>query len=619
MKWISRLRGKLSQSIQVRLTCYFILILLPLIAFSLFANVRSQQILEQELGERTLSVMHSVLEYVDLTLDGLNSLSTQISTDVNLTSRLKHSEDTLSPEAIIDFIQVMGQITNIRAVNPFLSEVTLYHGSSQMMLSSRVGALHRPEADTEPWYLEAVQANGTNVFYLPDRHVEALIGWADPIYNTDHIVLMRLMDLYSRDRGNNVLMLSVPKDWLLDYILNMAPSENSQVCLLDQAGRLIVTNAQGEHWLEKLDIVPERVTLRDNPEANGKSMMLRVDSSRSGWSLIMVQPESEIYKKSKPLQVFSYWIILISCLLAVWISWMVYSGIAAPVSALVSGMRQLRFGNLNMRLKHNRKDELGFLTDAFNETVEQQRYLIRDIYEHQLRLTKTELKFLQSQINPHFLYNTLDSIYWSAKNYDADEISDMVLNLSRFFRLSLSKGRETFTVEETFTHLQYYVRVQQLRFVDQFTVEYRCSENSRDLHVLKLILQPLVENAILHGLEKRKGGGQLIVSAEVCDERLVLQVQDNGNGINKERMNRIQDALKQARGHESAASAARNDELFGLLNVRGRIKLYYGEKAELFIVSGEVGGTIARIELPIERCNRMWEGEDQHESDDRGG
>ena len=127
-------------------------------------------------------------------------------------------------------------------------------------------------------------------------------------------------------------------------------------------------------------------------------------------------------------------------------------------------MRQLRLGNLNTKLVNNRQDELGYLTDAFNQTAEQQRHLIHDIYEQQLRLTKTELKFLQSQINPHFLYNTLDSIYWAAKNYEAEEISEMVLNLSRFFRLSLSKGRETFTIEETFAHLNYYIRVQQLRF-----------------------------------------------------------------------------------------------------------------------------------------------------------
>jgi two-component system sensor histidine kinase YesM len=610
MKWLRIVQEKFRRSIQVRLTCYFIVILLPLIFFSLSANVRSQRILEQELGERTMSAMGSALEYVDLTLDSLKSLSTLISTDVNLTSKLKHSEKRLSPEAIIDFTQVMSQITNIRAVNPVLTEVTIFHGSSEMMISSRVGALHRQQASSELWYAEVVQANGANVFYLPTRHEESLSGWADPVYNMDQIVLMRLMDLYSRDRGNNVLMLSIPKNKLLGYLVNLTPSESSTVYLFDDAGRMIVTNAPAEHRIAKADIPAQQVSIREMPGSSEKNMMLRVESPKSGWSLLLVQPEREIYKKSKPLQIFSYWIILISCLLAVWISWIIYSGIASPISSLVSGMRQLRLGNLDTRLTNNRQDELGYLTDAFNQTAEQQRHLIRDIYEQQLRLTKTELKFLQSQINPHFLYNTLDSIYWSAKNYEAEEISDMVLNLSRFFRLSLSKGRETFTVEETFNHLQYYIRVQQLRFVDQFTVDYRSSEETSGLYVLKLILQPLVENAILHGLEKKKGGGELVISAELQGDRLILQVSDRGKGIDAVRMEQIRHALNRSSVNDSYATSERNDEFFGLLNVKSRIKLYYGDTAEFIIESEEGKGTIACIDLPIERCTYQLEGEE---------
>ncbi|WP_165861417.1 cache domain-containing sensor histidine kinase [Paenibacillus paeoniae] len=611
MKWLRELQDKFSSSIQVRLTCYFIVILLPLIFFSLYANIRSQHILEQELGERTMSAMSSALEYVDLTMNGQKNLSTLLSTDRSLTSLLKHNEQQLSPEALIDFMQVMLQITNIAAVNPSLSEVTIYHGSSKRMLSSRIGALYKPQAVTEQWYKDVMRLNGAYNLYLPERHEESLMGWADPVYNEDQIVLMQLMDLYSRDRGSNVLMLSIPKSLLLGYLMSLVPSETSHVYLLDENGRLIVTNASEEQRVDIANIeTTHQVTVQEMPNSSENNMVLRVESPVSGWSLLLMQPESEIYKKSRPLQIFSYWIILISCLLAVWISWLIYSGIASPISSLVYGMKQLRMGNFDARLVNNRQDELGYLTDAFNQTVEQQRHLIRDIYEQQLRLTKTELKFLQSQINPHFLYNTLDSIYWSAKNYDAEEISDMVLNLSRFFRLSLSKGRESFTIEETFSHLQYYIRVQQLRFVDQFTASFHSTADSSSLYVLKLILQPLVENAILHGLEKKKRDGELRISAELQDDRLVLLVSDNGKGIAEERMQRIGAMLTRKGGSDTYEASERNAEFFGLLNVKERIKLYYGDSAEFSIESEEGRGTTARVELPIERCMNQWEGEE---------
>lgn len=604
---------KFMRSIQVKLTCYFIIILLPLIFFSLYANVRSQRILEQELSERTMSAMSSALEYVDLTMDGLKNLSTLVATDQSLTSLLKHNEEQLTSKALIDFTQVMLQITNIAAVNPSLSGVTIFHGSSRMMLSSRIGAIHRPEATQEDWYTEVMRSNGAYNFYLPKEHREALSGWADPVYDEEQIVLMQLMDLYSRDRDGNVIMLSIPKRQLLGYLMNLVPSETSQVYLFDYAGNLIVTNAPEGQRIETKDIMAQNVSVLKTTNSSEQSMVLRVNSPGSGWSLLLMQPESEIYKKSKPLQIFTYWIILISCLLAVWIAWLIYSGIASPISSLVSGMKKLRLGNLDTRLANNRKDELGYLTDAFNQTVEQQRHLIRDIYEQQLRMTKTELKFLQSQINPHFLYNTLDSIYWSAKNYDAEEISEMVLNLSQFFRLSLSRGRESFTVEETFSHLQYYIRVQQLRFVDQFTASFQSTADSSGLYVLKLILQPLVENAILHGLEKKNSSGELRISAEREGERFVLQVADNGKGIAVERLEYIRAALARRGDYDTydglEEGMENNNEFFGLLNVKRRIKIYYGDTAE-FTIQSEIGkGTVARIDLPIERCLNQWEGE----------
>ncbi len=607
-RWL--LREKFNQSIQVRLTCYFIIILLPLIVFSLFTNVRSQQILEQELSERTMSAMSSALEYVDLTMDGLKNLSTLISTDRSLTSLLSHEEEQLTSKALIDFTQVMMQITNIAAVNPSVSAVTIYHGSSGRMLSSRIGALHRPEALQEDWYEEVMRSNGAFNLYIPQTHREALMGWADPVYDEQQVILMQLMDLYSRDRGGNVIMLSISKRMLLGYLMNLVPSATSHIYLLDQAGRLIVTNAPEEQRIEAADMMMQNMSVLRPPNSTEPHMAIRANSARSGWSLLLIQPENEIFMKSKPLQIFSYWIIFISFVLAFWIAWLIYSSIASPISSLVSGMRQLRLGNLDMRLANNRKDELGYLTDAFNQTVEQQRHLIRDIYEQQLRLTKTELKFLQSQINPHFLYNTLDSIYWSAKNYDADEISEMVLNLSQFFRLSMSKGQECFTVEDTFAHLQYYIRVQQLRFVDQFTASFQSSPDSSKLYVLKLILQPLVENAILHGLEKRNGNGELRISAEWLGDRLILQVSDNGKGISIERMAYIRDALARSSDSDIQSDSEPNNELFGLMNVKTRIKLYYGDTAVFTIDSVEGKGTVARIDLPIDRCRNPWVGED---------
>lgn len=616
MKWLTQFRNVLKQSIQFRLTCYFLLILLPLVAFSMFANVKSQRILEQELGERTLSAMNSALEFVDLTLKSIHNLSTLIATDTNLSALLSHQEKTLTSGAIMDFTRVMKELTNITMVNEYLSDTMIYHRPSNSLITTKLGLLHRESQGPEPWYGEALKANGASIYYLSERHEENLSGIPDPIYNRNQLIMMRLMDFYRGEKGENVLMLSISKNQLLRSLSHLLANSSSKVYLFDARERLIVSSAPAETLsFEWRDVEPGNVLVRETPETDEKNLILRVTSPRSGWSLLLIQPEREIYDKSRPLQIFAYCIIALSVVLAVWIAWFIYSGIASPISRLVSGMRQLRKGNLNIRLENGRQDELGYLTEAFNETASQQRHLIKDIYEQQLRMTKTELKFLQAQINPHFLYNTLDSIYWTAKNYEAEEISTMVLNLSNFFRLSLSKGQESFTVEETFKHLQYYIRIQQIRFAERFTVEYCASEDSQHLHILKLLLQPLVENAILHGLEKRIKGGALSIRTDVSNDRLIIQVTDNGRGIPGPRLMRIQQALARIRFGDYTAPPEKNSEFFALLNVQARITIYYGETAELKIVSGEGNGTTAIIDLPAERC-REERGEPEHESHD---
>jgi two-component system sensor histidine kinase YesM len=340
-----------------------------------------------------------------------------------------------------------------------------------------------------------------------------------------------------------------------------------------------------------------------------KDMTVTIDSDYSTWRLELVQPKSELYKETDQLRLFTVAIIGLSILLAIIISWVVYSGIASPVLKLSRGMKRLSSGELNIHVDTKRKDEFGFLIQSFNKMAVVQKHLIEDHYEQQLRLATTELKFLQSQINPHFLYNTLDSIYWTAKNYDADEISEMVMNLSKFFRLSLNKGRQVFTIEESITHLHYYLRIQQLRFMDNFTVDYQISEESKGVPILKLLLQPLVENAIIHGMEGKSSGGSLVISSRIeKGHTVVISVQDNGPGISEERLRYIQHELEMM-GSRSVPASSQDEEhvkdLFGLRNVLGRMKLYYGREADLTVHSVAGEGTTVTISIPLDRCKEF--------------
>ncbi|RAU96155.1 sensor histidine kinase [Paenibacillus sp. YN15] len=586
-RWV---RSQFSGHIQVRLTGYFLLILLPLVVISLFAVERSRDLLYQQAVERSQLALSSSMDYIDLTLQNIEELSALIATDPAVVQQLNKTGKELPPESIVEFSRMLKQLSNMNAVNHIVSQITVYHHASHMMISTNFGGRRLTSEPMQEWMVQTAREKGTAIRYvMPDESVSGTAFGS--VISTDSISLVRSMDLYNVNRQPNVLMITLNKSRLLGVIKSQLPSPQAKIYLHTETGRVVAGTG-------------EAAADGGLPAISGKEMAVTVDSGYSNWHLTMMQPEAELYRETDKLRAFTYVIIAVSVLLAVGISWVVYSGIASPVHKLAVGMKQLSAGNLNIRLANRQKDEFGYLTEAFNRMVAYQRHLIEDHYEQELELLKTELKFLQSQINPHFLYNTLDSIYWSAQNYEATEISEMVLNLSRFFRLSLNKGREVFTLQENMEHLHYYIRIQQIRFLDNFRVEYRLQEETKNVPMLKLLLQPLVENAILHGMEDRASGGLLVISSWIeGGSRLNIRVEDNGPGIEPERLAYMRHELEKAGRLDYRIKREEEvRDLFGLRNVIARMKLYYGKGAELVIDSVEGQGTFVTVSLPLDRC-----------------
>jgi len=579
------------QRIQIRLTLYFLLILIPLVGISLFSNMRSMDILEEQTGERTETSLQSVLNNIDITLQDLENLLVLLSTDYSIKPILHEANAILLTSDLYGLYSITDRLTNVVAINGHIREVSILHSESGTLISTQYGA-RKLQYESESWYQAAMEANGKTVLYnpLPDE---------DNIFGLETISFVRLMDLQNKEDASNVLVLTVDRGLLQERIQSVQPSSDSSIYLYSGDGELVAGTDQ--HYLKD-----EWGDSSGGKRRAGKDMLVwRMQSGVSGWSIVMIQPELELYQKSRQLSQITMLIIGISFVLALLISYGVYKWISSPLRELIYGMKQMRMGKLNVRLTRKRTDEFGALTDAFNQMIAEQQLLIRDVYEHQLQSSKTELKFLHSQINPHFLYNTLDSIYWTAKNYEVNEISEMVLNLSKFFRLSLGKGRETFTVTETITHLQYYLRVQQFRFMDQFTVRFDIAEHTKELRVLKLLLQPIVENAILHGLEKRGAGGELVISSSLKEDSLCLTVKDNGAGISEERLEFIRSEIEKLNRQENLVTITENTvkDLFGLRNVVGRMKLYYGVEAKLFVDSVWQEGTTITLQIPLEKLN----------------
>ncbi len=269
----------------------------------------------------------------------------------------------------------------------------------------------------------------------------------------------------------------------------------------------------------------------------------------------------------------------------------IMTGITEPIRKLSEATKQAGSGEFEVRVQEG-NDELAILNSNFNQMIEKIGNLVEDIRVEQINLRQAELKLLQAQINPHFLYNTLDSIIWLAEAGEKEQVVEMVSSLSDFFRTTLSKGRDYISLQEEEAHIRSYLKIQQFRYRDILEYDIRIPEELYQYSVLKLTLQPLVENALYHGIKNKRGIGHIRVSARKEQDSLVLSVQDDGIGMDRERLEEVRASMNR---EEPGLDRTRG---FGLFNVNQRLHLNYGPEYGLDVESCYETGTTVTVRIP---------------------
>lgn len=264
-----------------------------------------------------------------------------------------------------------------------------------------------------------------------------------------------------------------------------------------------------------------------------------------------------------------------------------------PMTQLTKLMIQVRGGDLDVRFDSRCKGEVGYLGRCFNIMVGEMKKLLELVYQEQQNKREAELKILQEQIKPHFLYNTLDTIQWMAKRHNADDVVEIVHALTSLFRVSLSKGREQILLSDEMSHVKAYLYIQKTRYEDLFDYRIRCDETLLRCRVVKLILQPLVENALYHGIKEMDEYGEIVIDISREDEdTMLLSVSDSGVGMTADQCGELNALL-------SASQRPADLKCYGILNVNDRVRLTCGEQFGLRFRPREGGGTVAEIRHKI--------------------
>lgn len=312
----------------------------------------------------------------------------------------------------------------------------------------------------------------------------------------------------------------------------------------------------------------------------------------TGWKLLSVTPEKGLSLNNLKMRLFLVFVFAAFLLVLILTNTFISSRITIPIQKLEKSVNAIEAGELDTDVYMGGSYEIRHLGRSIGEMAKRIKTLMEDIVAEHESKRRSEFDTLQSQINPHFLYNTLDIIVWMIENEQKQEAVKVVTALARFFRISLSKGKSIITVKDELEHVRSYLTIQQMRFKNKFVYQIEAGEDVMQLVSLKLMLQPLVENAIYHGMEFMDGDGEICVKAYRKEEELWFDIRDNGLGMTEEKVAGLLG--------ENNNDSSRRGSGIGVKNVNERIKLYFGDGYGLSIQSEPDEGTVVTIRLPAQ-------------------
>jgi two-component system sensor histidine kinase YesM len=391
-----------------------------------------------------------------------------------------------------------------------------------------------------------------------------------------------------------ILLIDVEEDKLFEFIKNISLGNNGQIYIINKE-RVIMTSSEREKTSSQIEqsvfsIVNSGDAGYSYIDINGlKNVLIYDTSGRNGWKVAATIPLKDVLYQTESIKIMAIIVGIAVIALSSIISFLISTKITKPIREMTKLVKVVAKGNLIVKYEARTNDELKDLSDGFNYMTSSLKELIDKVYIEEIQLKQAQLENLNAKINPHFLYNTLDTIYWMLVIAEQNEISNLVVALSDMLRYSISKSGDQVTVREELKQIENYLYIQKTRFKDRLDVEYEVEEAAGDCYIMKLLIQPIVENAIKHGLEFQSQKGRIIIRVYEKEDEIIIRIIDNGKGMSEQEVKNILN---------TADTSSLKKPGIGLNNVNERIKMFYGAKYGLTVESKLGEGTCVNINVP---------------------
>lgn len=540
---------------------------IPVMVLFLYSFLQMREAIEEKERINLQSYLYQSVATMDNRIEVYDNLSDYIAFNQNLSESLNY--EYASPyEQYIQLTEVIDPVLQtLKYFHDEINRVTIYTDNGMVKHDTTIAPLS--EITGRKWY-QSVQLLSGIGWFVNEKEKE--------------IFSARMMPVESKSGAPCILYVELDYDRLFKIYEQTLTTEYG-VFIADRSGEVIY---EGKRFSEDNDIYA--LNYQDFVAEKGKGSsssytIISEESAATGWTVWLYQPKNIAGSVMKPIGTMIVLTVLVCLVSALFAYFFISTVISKRLERLTQTMQEVEEGNLEIEVSSGDKDEIGLLYRGFGKMLRQIRTLIKEVYVSKITQKESEMRALQAQINPHFLYNTLSLINWKALTAGQEDISRMTLAMSTFYRTALNKGKNTLCVEDELKNTRAYLEIQSMMHDGDFDYEVNVEQEILSCESLNLILQPLVENAIMHGIEQKTDGrGRIEIKGWAEDGCVWFSVTDNGAGMDEETAKRL--LTMESKG-------------YGVRNVNERICLLYGDEYAVTVKSELGKGTEMRLHFPM--------------------
>lgn len=579
------MKNKKSYRLQSKLMTYFFsLIMIIVIMLDIFFIYKMSEIVEKDTHVYAYEIVKQLGRNIESYIDHMQEVMWMISSqDTSLINQLKEplNQKAVRKSYFLEEMRNRGSSNGVVSINIF--------GENGLVLTDSASNAIKDYIDVKQmeWYTKAVEAQGKPV--ISASHTQNYLK------NEGKWVFSLSAAIMEENKILGIVLIDMSYKNLTDMCNDIQLGEKGYVYIVGQGQEMIYHPKQQLIYSGILQEDLARVMQQEEgsfTEVLEAKRLVTVHSLKQvGWRVVGVSYIGELLVSKQEIIIPLIILTLLALVVAFLISKRIVSQTAKPIRELTEHMQEIELGKLGVEIDtQSDTEEIQCLTASFKEMVYKIEGLIEQVEDNQKKLRKSELKVLQSQINPHFLYNSLDTIIWLGERGECEKVVQMTAALARYFRLSLSKGKEVITIYEEVEHVKHYLQIQKIRYASKLAYTIEVSPNIFDEMIVKIVLQPLVENALYHGIKDLEEGGYIRVLGFREGNNIILEVYDNGKGMSREQIKNILKA-------PSSTSITKGG--VAIKNVHERIQVYFGQDYGLSYESEYGKWTKVRITIPV--------------------